>query len=95
MRARQQGRATSLIKEQWGRNVRRERLRFEETQEQFAARCGTDQSTVSRLETGDLTNITIELMLKVASGCDRDPADIFHWPLGTVDIFRSERPAGV
>lgn len=74
--------AAELLRTKWGKNLRRIRREADLTQEALAHRVGVDQSTVSRIETGDLRVLDPDLMLRFAIALEVDPEVIFEWPLG-------------
>lgn len=71
-----------LLRKKWGQEVRRHRLARELTQEKLAELIGIDQSTVSRVETGDFRTVEPELMLRFAVVLEVEPELLFGWPFG-------------
>lgn len=77
--------ADRIVRKGWGARVRTRRLALELTQVAAAERCEHDQSTQSKIETGDYPAMTPELILRLCLGLDMTPDD-FAWPAAIVEI---------
>jgi transcriptional regulator with XRE-family HTH domain len=64
----------------WGQRIRARR--GARTQADIAHRAGIDQSTLSRIETGDYPAITPSLVLRLAEALGTDPHELCPWQAG-------------
>lgn len=77
--------ADRIVRKGWGAQVRTARKRLDLTQVAAAERCDFDQSTLSKIETGDYPAMTPELILRLCLGLDMKP-EAFAWPTAIVEI---------
>ena len=64
----------------WGERIRERR--GSRTQADVALLAGIDQSTLSRIETGDYPALTPALVLRLAQALGADPHDLCPWEPG-------------
>lgn len=65
------------VRRDWGRRLRARRGAIR--QEQLAALIGSDQSTISRIENGEM-KVSDEMKWKLAGALGCTVEDIFPWP---------------
>lgn len=80
--------AHHLVQKAWGKQVRRARKALDLSQIAAAERVGIDQSTLSRIETGDYRQLHPEMVLRLCVALSIDPDDAFRWPPAIVEIAR-------
>lgn len=78
--------APKLVQKAWGKKVRDARKRLGLSQVAAAALVPCDQSTLSRIETGDYRQMNPEMILRLCRAFDLDPDHAFAWPPAIVDI---------
>lgn len=86
--------ADKIVREDWGSQVRAARIRLELSQVAVAERLGIDQSTLSRIETGDYRAMTPDLILQLCLALKMDIRS-FSWPRAIVEIAEMRAGAGV
>lgn len=69
-----------------GARVRNLRRAFGLSQVELARRSGRDQSTISKIESGDVPLLSISLLIDVAWGLGVEPFQIFEWPPGVMAL---------
>lgn len=62
----------------WGSRIRARRGPI--TQERLAELIGGDQSTISRIERGELRRVSDDLKWRIAGALGCPPAELFPWP---------------
>ena len=77
------------IRRVWGARIRK--TRGGRTQAEVAARVGIDQSTLSRIETGDYPALTMSLIVRIAEALGVEPRDLFAWPADRPRSTRTSR----
>jgi transcriptional regulator with XRE-family HTH domain len=83
--------AEAMLRQQAGKQIKRFRLDRGLTQTQLGALTGREQGTISRLETGDYPTLTFQLILDMAYALECEPAELFSWPLGVMDIYEHQK----
>lgn len=78
--------APKLVQRAWGKKVRAARKAMGLSQTAGAARVPCDQSTLSRIETGDYRRMNPEMILRLCRAFDLDPDRDFAWPPAIVEI---------
>lgn len=78
--------APRLVQKAWGKRVRAARQKLGLSQTAGAALVPCDQSTLSRIETGDYRQMNPEMILRLCRAFDLDPDRDFAWPPAIVDI---------
>ncbi len=78
--------AHKLVQKAWGKRVRSARTGRSLSQSAAAELIGCDQSTLSRIETGDYRLMTPELILRLCLALGLDPDQTFAWPPAIVEI---------
>lgn len=85
--------AHRLVLEEWGREVRAARKALDLSQTAAAERLGMDQSTLSRIETGNYRLMHPELILHICLGLRIESIDAFRWPTAIVDMAQMKAAA--
>lgn len=80
--------AEKLVQKAWGKQVSRARKALDLTQVAAAERIGIDQSTLSRIESGEYRGMHPEMVLRLCLALSIEPDDAFRWPPAIVDIAR-------
>lgn len=77
--------ADRIVRIEWGKRVKDARKGLGLTQVAAAERCRCDQSTLSRIESGDYPAMTPELILRLCVGLGME-ASAFDWPTAIREI---------
>lgn len=85
--------AHQLVLKAWGKRIKHARIALELSQIAASERIGIDQSTLSRIETGDYRQMHPEMVLRICDGLDLDPDTVFAWPPAIVEIVRLRKVA--